>query len=242
MVIFAAKISPEETWRNYTGNRLRDSKISSQISPRVTKNKTFSNKIFHFWHLNQNTGISPLKMIYLETGFQCHFCYSTVTCTRPRLDAAFLSITVGTKWQSNVCLLYFSDFDFINLEQNHREFSEFQDNTLTGIQSKIDYNLISDTLFENESLQIHKLLKNHHRLHHHHNLRHQLGHLGRKRGGILEVIHKLSNKKMYFRLNLSFLNLFGGTECNKYPKWHEFEARRFTDRGSARTNIPLTCW
>lgn len=110
------------------------------------------------------------------------------------------------------------------------------------IQSKIDYNLISDTLFENESLQIHKLLKNHHRLHHHHNLRHQLGHLGRKRGGILEVIHKLSNKKMYFRLNLSFLNLFGGTECNKYPKWHEFEARRFTDRGSARTNIPLTCW
>jgi len=46
---------------------------------------------------------------------------------------------------------------------------------------------------------------------------------------------------MYFRLNLSFLNLFsGGTECNKYPKWHEFEARRFMDRGSARTKYPFS--
>jgi len=44
---------------------------------------------------------------------------------------------------------------------------------------------------------------------------------------------------MYFRLNLSLLKLSGGTECNKYPKWHEFEARRFMDRGSARTKYPL---
>ena len=127
---------------------------------------------------------------------------------------------------------------------NYSIFVYLKTNKIQFIISKIDYNLISDTLFENESLQIHKLLKNHHRLHHHHNLRHQLGHLGRKRGGIREVIHKLSNKKMYFRLNLSFLNLFGGTECNKYPKWHEFEARRFTDRGSAdqhTLNMLITC-